>query len=571
MKLSDALKICHSISDSSAEGFRVYLACGIFPLHLTTFLTAHLSKRLPKRAVEIQTGLYGDLAGNLELLGKSRAHAGVIVIEWSDLDQRLGLRRLGGWGPHILPDILADVKRNTSQLLQLLEAAAQSIPLALCLPTIPLPPIFYQPSEQTGLDHLLLEKTLYDFGVRAAQIPHVKIVNHQRLDMISPISDRLDVKSELSTGFPYRTEHASKVAELLSALLQPQPPKKGLITDLDDTLWRGLLGEDGIEGVSWNLDQGSHIHALYQQLLLALSDSGVMIGVASKNDPALVTEALAREDLLLPNDRLFPIEVNWGPKSQSVGRILEAWNINADSVVFVDDNAMELAEVNSIHPEVECLLFPRDDERLAYEALEKLRGLFGKQAILEEDAIRIASLRNANRFHQSAKSESGQPLHTFLAALDAELTFSPVSPGDPRGFELVNKTNQFNLNGRRFNEAEFAAVLNRPGAVSLLVSYKDKYGPLGKIAVLLGQREKSIVKIDTWVMSCRAFSRHIEYKCLNYLFETLEVSEIELDFLPTTRNSLGARISIAVWRRRTHGTFQNSTRHLHEAKPYVLS
>lgn len=537
MKLAEALKTVQTGPSAGAEKFTVYLACGIFPLHLTTFLAAHLTRRLPDRAIEIQTGLYGDLPGNLVQLQKSSTHAGAVVLEWSDLDPRLGLRRLGGWGPNVLPDVQATVQHNASQLLQLLASAAQSNSLALCLPTIPLPPISYQPGEQFGLDNLQLEKTLSDFALKAGEIPRVKIVNRQRLDAISAFSERLDVKSELSTGFPYRTAHASKVAELLAGLIHPRPPKKGLITDLDDTLWRGLLGEEGVEGISWELDRRSHIHALYQQLLGALSESGVLVGVASKNDPDLVTEALARQDLILPADRLFPVDVNWGPKSLSISRILGAWNINADAVVFVDDSPLELAEVKSIYPEMECLRFTSADEQSAYELLERLRDLFGKAAILEEDVIRVSSLRNSRQFQQSAHSESALPLEGFLAQVEAELTLSPVSSsGELRAIELVNKTNQFNLNGRRLNDAEFQTALNRRDAVSLLVSYRDKYGPLGKIAVLLGQIESSVLKVDTWVMSCRAFSRYIEHRCLEYLFESLDVSEIVLDFRPTPRN-----------------------------------
>lgn len=538
MKLAEALRIVQSRPAGDAEKFTVYIACGILPLHLTTFLTAHLSERLPARAIEIQTGLYGDLPGNLTQLATSLAHAGAALIEWSDLDPRLGLRRLGGWGPSVLPDIQANVQQSLDQLLPLLEAATSSVPIALSLPTLPLPPISYQPGDQLGLANALLEKTLTDFALQAAQIPGLKIISSQRLDTISPIGERLDVKSELATGFPYRTAHAAKLAELLASLIQPAPPKKGLITDLDDTLWRGLLGEEGVAGISWELDRHSHIHALYQQLLGALSESGVLLAVASKNDPALVKEALDREDLLLPKERLFPLEVNWQPKSQSVGRILERWNVNPDAVVFVDDSPIELAEVSANYPTVECLLFPRDDAQAAYELLEKLRDRFGKQAILEEDALRVASLYSGSQFQQDAGTLSPQPLEAFLAAVDAELTLGPVpGTGAPRALELVNKTNQFNLNGRRFTDVEFQAELNRPGAVSLLVSYNDKYGPLGKIAVLLGQLEPSVLTINTWVMSCRAFSRHIEYKCLEYLFENLSVSEIKFDFRPTTRNA----------------------------------
>ena len=117
------------------------------------------------------------------------------------------------------------------------------------------------------------------------QLPNVRIVNPQRLDALSPPAERLDVKAELMSGFPYRTAHASVVAELLAEPLKPVMPKKGLITDLDDTLWRGILGEVGAHGVTWDLDHYSHMHGLYQQLLNSLAEAGVLIGVASKNDP----------------------------------------------------------------------------------------------------------------------------------------------------------------------------------------------------------------------------------------------------------------------------------------------
>ncbi|HBB89373.1 MAG TPA: HAD family hydrolase [Blastocatellia bacterium] len=536
MKLAEALRIVQAVSAPDVEKFSVYLACGIFPLHLSTFLAAHLRERLSNRAVEVFTGLYGDLPGNLASLRDSSADAGAVAIEWSDFDPRLGLRRLGGWGPEVLADIQVNVGRSASNLLELLSQAALSKPLALSLPTLPLPPISYQPGEQSSVAVLLLEKTLADFAASAARIHGVKIINHGRLDRISPVTDRLDVKSDLSTGFPYRTAHASEVAELLAGLIQPRPAKKGLITDLDDTLWRGLLGEDGVEGISWDIDRRSHIHALYQQTLRALAESGVLIGVASKNDPDLVSEALNRQDLLLPKDCLFPIDANWNSKSEAVRRILDVWNINEDAVVFVDDSPLELAEVASLYPEIKCLRFPIDDEQAAYYLLEELRDLFGKQEILNEDTIRVSSIRKGNQFQQQLETETARPLESFLADLEAEVSLSPVAADDARAFELVNKTNQFNLNARRLSQSEFQAALDRRGAVSLLVSYKDKYGPLGKIAVVLGEIDGARLKLDTWVMSCRAFSRHIEHRCLDYLFESLQISELQLDFQATTRN-----------------------------------
>ncbi len=538
MKLSEALKIVQTASLSNAEKLTVSLACGFTPLHLSTFLAAHLKKRLPgERAVKIQTGIYGDLFGSLELLQKSSGDVGVLIIEWSDLDPRLGWRSLGGWSPHLLAEIQDNVQSSVNRILRLLKSKPQ-LPLTVaCLPTLPLPPISYLPTAQLGLNDLWLKRIVQDFALSIAELTNIKILNQSYLDEIVPLSERFDIKSELTSGFPYRLGYASRLAEVMGELIQPPLPKKGLITDLDDTLWRGILGEIGVEGISWELDRQSHIHALYQQLLAALADSGALIGVASKNDRDLVLKAFERNDLIAPKDRLFPLEANWQQKSLSVHRILKAWNINADAVVFVDDSPLELAEVKAVHPEMECLLFPKNDAEELYQFLKKLRGMFGKPAILEEDVIRVESLRRAKEFQDEAANSGAQPLEDFLENLGAKITFSSIdADGESRAFELINKTNQFNLNGKRLSNGEFQNALQRRGAVSLVVSYQDKFGPLGKIAVLLGSVASSVLKVDTWVMSCRAFSRHIEHKCLDYLFEHYVASAIELDYEPTPRN-----------------------------------
>ncbi|HEX8286355.1 MAG TPA: HAD-IIIC family phosphatase [Pyrinomonadaceae bacterium] len=536
MKLSEALKIVQIAPASTAEKLTVFLACGFTPLHLTTFLTAHLRRRLPNRVVEIQTGLYGDLPGNITRLRKSKSDVGVIMLEWSDFDPRLGLRSLGGWGPKAISDIQENVVSSANRFYKLLEDAGSTSSVVVSLPTLPLPPISHLPEAQIGGGELSIRKTVQDFAFRIAEIPDLKILNQQQLDETVPLSERLDVKAELAAGFPYQIAYASVFSDFLAGLIHPSPPKKGLITDLDDTLWKGILGEIGIAKVSWDLDKNSHIHGLYQQTLAALAESGVLIGVASKNDHDLVTKALQRKDLIFSDKHLFPLEINWQQKSRSVGKILRAWNIDADAVVFVDDSPIELAEVNAVYPEMECLLFPKNDYQAAYRFMRKLRGMFGKQSILEEDAIRVESLRRAREFQNETIGRSSQSLEDFLENVGAELTFGEIEPDDSRAFELINKTNQFNLNGRRLSSAEFRAVLRRPGAVSFSITYKDKFGPLGKIAVLLGAFENSVLTIGTWVMSCRAFSRHIEHRCLQYLFENYDVSEIELTYQATERN-----------------------------------
>ena len=262
-------------------------------------------------------------------------------------------------------------------------------------------------------------------------------------------------------------------------------------------------------------------------------------------------EAFAARDPILREADIFPFEVHWGAKSESVTRILGAWNISAEDVVCVDDSPMDLAEIKAAHPEAECVLFPRENPQAAYELLERLRDWFGKDKISQEDGLRAASLRaNAELQHGMEKVSPGA-VGDFLRQIDGKLTLSSQKqPLDSRSLELVNKTNQFNLNGRRFQEAEWQNWLNAPDAVFLAVSYRDKYGPLGKIAVIAGDllnvnvngvnsdsSRKRRLRIRTWVMSCRAFSRLIEYECIRWLFDKLDVEELEFDFLPTPRNT----------------------------------
>ncbi|MQF67152.1 HAD-IIIC family phosphatase [SAR202 cluster bacterium AD-802-F09_MRT_200m] len=536
MKLIEALQILQKDWPSNGEAMAVFLACGCTPLHLETFLTAQLQTRYPGKRIIVKQGLYGDIIGNLERMPAEEPEVGMVVLEWSDFDPRLGIRRLGRWRPEGLPEILDSARAQAERIREAIERTSQTVPLVISQPTLPLPPVCYMSGGQTGGFDLRLRDIVGAFCAQLETELNVKFINSQRLDRLSPPADRLDVKSELYSGFPYRLPHASAMAELLSDLAAPVAAKKGLITDLDDTLWRGILGDEGPDGVSWDLDRHSHIHGLYQQLLRSLSDAGVLIAVASKNDPELVEQAFKRQDLILQSEHLFPMDVHWGPKSDSIGRILGEWNIGADSVVFVDDSPMELAEVKSAHPDVECLQFPTDRDQAVYSLLEQLGDLFAKDRVSEEDSIRLASVRQGSTLREAAEKTGGIS-DEFLENSEGKVSVSFCKePLDPRGLELVNKTNQFNLNGRRIREGEWSSNMKKAESFLLLVAYEDKYGPLGKIAVVTGAHQSGALTVKTWVLSCRAFSRRIEYKCLELLFEKFGVDEIAFDFEATPRN-----------------------------------
>jgi FkbH-like protein len=537
MKLTEALDILKGIKSRKGELFTCFLATGVNPLHLNTFLAAELGLLFPDQRIEVQNGLYGDFVGNLRRLTNKKAHCGIVLMEWTDLDPRLGIRTVGAWSPSIYSDILSTVRARAFEAEQAIKNACQRMPVVLSMPTLPLPPISFVPGRQLSSFEVELKAMVHSVSSQVSQHAQARVLNPQSIDLVSALQERFDIESELLTGFPYKLPHASALANLLACLTRRPAPKKGLITDLDDTLWRGILGEVGIEGISWDLDHHSQMHAFYQRLLGALSTEGVLIAVASKNELSLVEKAFGRKDLVLSANSVFPMEVSWGPKSEAVTRILETWNVGADSVVFVDDSPMELAEVKASHPHVECIKFTTKDSSGVYNLSLRLRDLFGKGAILQEDTIRAESIRRSHAGMAAQEAGRTTPAN-FLEQAEAEMSFNfSKSPLDPRALELVNKTNQFNLNGKRYTEASWHNYLLDPGSFLLVVSYTDKYGQLGKIAVAAGRQEGKKLKIDTWVMSCRAFSRRIEYRSLEELFAKFDVEEIELNYVMTQRNS----------------------------------
>jgi len=536
LKLIDALELLNRPVSDNAPDLRIFLACGFTPLHMQTFLAAQLQILFPQHRIGINTGLFGDLIGNIMRLELSSVNSLVVVIEWGDLDPRLTIRNLGGWRPANLHDIGESASQTAVRLEEALLQVSQRVSTVVCMPTLPLPPMVWTRPGQASSFEMQLHRTVASLAAALSQQTGIRIVNTQVLDEASPPSGRFDVNSEVMTGFPYRLRHASALAELLARLIHNRPPKKGLVTDLDDTLWAGILGEDGVDRISWDLDRQTHMHGLYQQFMASLAGAGILIAVASKNDPAAVDRAFDRRDLLISRSEIFPFEIHWSCKSQSVQRILSIWNVSADSVVFVDDSPMEVAEVKAAFPDMECIVFPKGDNQAIWDLLKHLRSVFGKPFLTEDDSLRLRSIQSASAWRNAAQSRVN-PSDSFLMAAEASIVLACGRQSeDVRAFELVNKTNQFNLNGKRFSESEWLNFFGDPAAFLLTVSYEDKYGLLGKIAVILGKATDRKVTVNVWVMSCRAFSRRIEHQCLKYLLEKFGPDEIIFDYEATPRN-----------------------------------
>ncbi|MBE3049609.1 hypothetical protein IMZ48_45370 [Candidatus Bathyarchaeota archaeon] len=198
---------------------------------------------------------------------------------------------------------------------------------------------------------------------------------------------------------------------------------------------------------------------------------------------------------------------------------------------------MEVAEVKAAFPDMECVVFPKSDYPAFWKMVGALRDFFGKSVVSAEDELRLRSIRDASVL-RGLLADTPESLDEFLRHAEAKIHFIfGKNPMDPRAIELINKTNQFNLNGVRFSESEWMSHLKDPAAFLVVVNYEDKFGPLGKIAVITGKADNRRLFVNAWVMSCRAFSRRIEHQCLKYLFEKFAAEEIFFGFQETPRNS----------------------------------
>ena len=222
MNLVEALEILKQGVPEDQHPLRVFLACGFTPLHLQTFLTAHLRKRLPQQRLELKTGLFGDLAGSIEGFQALECDILAVAIEWQDLDPRLGIRSLGGWRTTDLPDIVKSAGLAATRLEQALRRASESIPVCVCMPTLPLPPLFSTATTRAGDYELQLRQRVASFAASISSESSIRVLDSQRLDELSPPNARLDLQTDLMAGFPYKLPHASAMAGLIAALIQNQ-------------------------------------------------------------------------------------------------------------------------------------------------------------------------------------------------------------------------------------------------------------------------------------------------------------------------------------------------------------
>jgi FkbH-like protein len=316
---------------------------------------------------------------------------------------------------------------------------------------------------------------------------------------------------------------------------------KCLVLDLDNTVWGGVLGDDGLEGIA--LGQGSPLgeaYTAFQEYVRELSRRGVILAVCSKNDEANALEPFDKHpDMVLKRGDIACFVANWQNKADNIRSIAQQLNIGLDSLCFIDDNPFER---NLVRQELPMVAVPEvSDDPTSYPVALADAGYFEGLSVTDEDRERTSQYQG-NTAREALKA-AVTDLPSYLRSLEMELVWRPFDKiGLQRIVQLINKSNQFNLTTKRYTDEDIIAVMADPDAFGLQLRLTDRFGDNGIIAIIIGRLQPNKdLTIDTWLMSCRVLGRQVEPTTLNLIVAQaakLGARRVVGEYIPTRKNAM---------------------------------
>jgi FkbH-like protein len=344
--------------------------------------------------------------------------------------------------------------------------------------------------------------------------------------------------AKLPFALEYLPLYADHVCRVLGALKGKS--RKTLVLDLDNTVWSGVIGDDGLDGIVIGQgDATGEAHLELQSYALALRSRGVVLAVSSKNDDAVARLPFQKHpDMLLREDHFAVFQANWSDKATNLASIAQELALGVDALTFVDDNPFER---NLVRGNVSSVAVPElPSDPALYTRTVAAAGYFEALTLSAEDRKR-AEFYQDNARRVALQQQVGN-LEEYLASLEMEITFGRFdSVTRSRVTQLINKSNQFNLTTQRYTEAEVAKLESDANAYGIHVRLKDKFGDNGIISVIICLRDEDDWVIDTWLMSCRVLGRRVESAVLRELLQAARSRGIKRligRYRPTERNAM---------------------------------
>jgi FkbH-like protein len=428
------------------------------------------------------------------------------------------------------PETGVRLEAHVSELIQELRSAPSrfSVPMIFCL--CPPPPELKQDPQRVALAARLTAT----ISAALDEVPGVHFLHYRDVERLYPVETVHDPEAERLGRIPYTEEYfcalATAIVRQTHALFQA--PYKVIALDCDNTLWGGICGEDGPGGICLDAP-----HRALQEFMREQREAGMLLVLASKNNEEDVFEVFRlNPEMPLQPHHFLTWRLNWEPKADNIAWLSEQLGLGLDSFIFIDDNPKECAELQQALPEVLTLALPEDIDQTEHF----LNGVwaFDHPVITEEDRNRNVYYAQAQEFGNEIRRASS--LEDFISSLDLRVVIGPVNDEKiPRVAQLTQRTNQFNATTIRRSESEIRALIAAGTHECYTVDVADRFGTYGLVGVMMVETERTEMRLDTMLLSCRALGRGVEHRMLASLGQIAAergIPKITTELRRTTKN-----------------------------------
>ena len=451
--------------------------------------------------------VFQELLNQNSLFGKNQDGVNVILLRFEDLGKNSGncLHQNHTSQLDSCENQQTSLEENLQDLVKALKSASgrSATPyLVCCCP--PSPQAIAEPKQKAFYEQLE-DKLLTSLeGVSG-----ISVVKTSELTTLYPVEDYYDANGDELAHIPYTASGFISLGTIIARKLHgfKRKPYKVIVLDCDQTLWKGVCGEDGPEGV-----EITKAHQALQEFMLAQQNQGKILCLCSKNEEEDVFTVFDyHQTMPLKREHIVSWRINWQSKSENLKSLAQELQLGLDSFILVEDNPVECAEVRANCPEVPTVQLPQDCEQIP-QFLDHIWA-FDTLKVTEEDKTRT-ELYQQNVERERLRQET-LTFKEFLAGLGLQVKIEPSQPHQlARISQLTQRTNQFNLTTIRRSEAEIQRLCDSGVLECLVVSVKDRFGDYGLVGVMLFEAKKEAIAVDTFLLSCRALGRGVEYQML---------------------------------------------------------
>ena len=403
---------------------------------------------------------------------------------------------------------------------------------------------FYNSKNQIYSNEKKINDFNYELFELAKKYKNLNIFDIKKITNYIGIKNLYNEKNYYNSKIPFTEEAHDEISFELSQLINVlnNTTKKCLVLDLDNTLWGGVIGEDGIKDIHLGNTFYGEKFKNFQKYISLLKSRGIILAISSKNNLQDVKECFKKHpEMVLKLEDFSIIKANWSPKYKNVNEIASELNIGKDSIVFFDDSVFEREQMKKFNPEINVIDTPSSVD--LYISSVEQSGYFNQRFQTKEDSKKLYQykiIEKANAFKKHQKD-----IKIFFTKLSMKMEISKINEINfDRSVQMINKVNQFNLTTKRSNPNELKKFITSKNQISLIAKLKDKFGDHGLTALAMVKQKgnnKKVFILDNFLLSCRIIGRNVEVVLLNELLKKLKnmkVNYLEAQFIKTKKNEI---------------------------------